>query len=72
MIGFARSSGTTINGQRAFAFAISESVFRPSQLRRVLVQASLAGWFCLRAYGKRRAAALKSRPRLHECLNYGR
>ena len=40
-------AGTTVDGKRAFAFAISGSVFRRSELRRLLVQAPLAGRICV-------------------------
>jgi hypothetical protein len=58
-------AGTTIDGQRAFAFAISESVSDQASCAAFMFKRRWPDGFVCPACGKRRVAALKSRPRLH-------
>ena len=60
-------------GARAVAYRIPEVVFRTKRrARRFCSSRAGPDRFVCPACGKRRAAALKSRPRLYECLDCGK
>jgi len=62
-------AGTTIDGQRAFAFAFQKAFSDEASCAAFMFKRRWPDGFVCPACGKRRVAALKSRPRLHECLD---